>query len=419
MANNISVQIRAVGLAVGLLVLLTIPVRAQVTGQCVDGYGVVWAIYSNPPMFDRVQFVAQNAPLPSLFGFRDPTGMHVFRFQQHNGLFAFVQWNGQVIGWNGAWQHIAQCSGVALPQAISHATFQAPVLSSWGVRHEAITSGVPNVIAQTGERYVRPMIATPEQAAQCMQQNSDRNAFADCMANKMMSPTQQQIYSCLQAANSDEMQFATCIAANNSNPMQLDALHELRNCQRQHGTNWQAYPLCAFSSSNDPNVARGAQCLQQQLQSNNRSVWGFGLCYAGPALQMNAESQIAVECAMSTGGQPVAFVGCAGGRLTARELERCFTHGIGGNGCFGDNNDIVKAFRAVGIDLRNITNPNGAIVGAWNTITNDIQNGPGPNNDIIRTLNNAVNDITRGPGRGNDIVRVINGVLPGFDNLFN
>ena len=58
-------------------------------------------------------------------------------------------------------------------------------------------------------------------------------------------------------------------------------------------------------------------------------------------LKLNPEQQIAVQCVVSTGGQPYAAAACIATRLTARELTKCFTEGIGGHGCFGNTNDLI------------------------------------------------------------------------------
>ncbi len=112
---------------------------------------------------------------------------------------------------------------------------------------------------------------------------------------------------------------------------------------------------------------------------------------------MNPEMAIAVQCAMTTGGQPYAFAGCTAGQLTQRELTKCFTKGVGGEGCFGPNNDIIKGLKALGYDLNNLTNSNGEVIKAWNTAVNDLQNGPGENNDIVKAFN-GVNNVIQNAG---------------------
>ena len=124
--------------------------------------------------------------------------------------------------------------------------------------------------------------------------------------------------------------------------------------------------------------ARLVNCLREQTESGSASLTGTVVCYGSGALELNPELQIAMECAISTGGEPMAFAGCAGGRLTQRELTKCFDEGIGGDGCFGDNNEIVIGLRSVGLELEDVLGPTNSWVRAWNTGVNDIQHGPGP-----------------------------------------
>ena len=84
------------------------------------------------------------------------------------------------------------------------------------------------------------------------------------------------------------------------------------------------------------------------------------------------------------------YVGCVGTTLTLNELQKCLTSGIGGSGCFGDNNTAVKF----------VTNA-----------FKDVTEGPGPSNDLLgrdgwvgRTAQNIANDLTYGPGASNDLV---------------
>lgn len=102
------------------------------------------------------------------------------------------------------------------------------------------------------------------------------------------------------------------------------------------------------------------------------------------------EQEVFAGCAVSTGGQPYAFAGCVGSQLTKMELQKCFTHGIGGSGCFGQNNTVVKF-----------------VNNAWK----DVTEGPGPSNDLLgrdgfigRKLRDAEGDLRYGAGSSNDLV---------------
>lgn len=60
------------------------------------------------------------------------------------------------------------------------------------------------------------------------------------------------------------------------------------------------------------------------------------------SMNLDPEQQIAVQCVVTTGGQPYAAGRCMVSRWTTRELQKCFQHGFSGSdGCFGDNNELV------------------------------------------------------------------------------
>lgn len=63
------------------------------------------------------------------------------------------------------------------------------------------------------------------------------------------------------------------------------------------------------------------------------------------AFGVNREGQIAAQC-VSQFGMTWAAAGCVTTNLTVVELNKCFTDGIGGRGCFGDNNTLVHMIRA-------------------------------------------------------------------------
>jgi hypothetical protein len=134
--------------------------------------------------------------------------------------------------------------------------------------------------------------------------------------------------------------------------------------------------------------------------------------------KLTPEQSIVISCAASTGGVPIAFAGCAGGRLAAAELTKCFTKGIGApDGCFGPDNDMVKAVNNIGHDLTHGLGPNNDIRRNFENAQHDLQHGLGPTNDIRRNLSNAANDLQHGLGPNNDLRKVLaplGNLLPKF-----
>lgn len=188
---------------------------------------------------------------------------------------------------------------------------------------------------------------------------------------------------CLRAAN-DTFARASCLGLN-VDPQTSETL----NCVAASGGDRGRLAACALPSIVPPEYREFASCA-----IHSQSGAGVILCAAAP--QMNEESRIATECAMTTGGVPIAFAACTAGRLTVRELEKCLT-GTFGKDCFGPNNTIVVAFR---------------------TIANDLQHGLGGNNDLVRLARDVGREIENGlRGIGNFLASAFNEVGRFFDNL--
>ncbi|WP_082845401.1 DUF1036 domain-containing protein [Paraburkholderia caribensis] len=257
-------------------------------------------------------------------------------------------------------------------------------------------------------------MATEKQQAilDCWEKSGSSAQFAICANKDKLTDQQYKVVACTDQLNKDHMtaKFAQCVAGSQVG----DTEKKLIDCAFNNKGNYAATLDCAALSSlsstqqnlfncvaqNTGTYAGAASCIvasnltpeQTRLTNcvlNNRgSYTQIGVCAVGNNL--TPEQQAFVSCAVSTGGQPYAFAGCVGTTLTANELQKCMTMGIGGDGCFGKNNTAVKFV---------------------SNAFNDITQGPGPNNDLLgrdgwvgRNLQNAANDLTYGPGENNDLV---------------
>ncbi|KAF5888457.1 hypothetical protein FY112_00125 [Rhizobium sp. PEPV16] len=112
---------------------------------------------------------------------------------------------------------------------------------------------------------------------------------------------------------------------------------------------------------------------------------------------LNPEQRIAVQCVAETGAQPYAAAACIAVRLTLRELQKCVEGDFGGDGCFGDNNDLVGK--------------NGWTMRTLSNAVSDVIYGPGQNHDLFgrkgwlgTTLENVRSDVENGVGENNDAI---------------
>jgi hypothetical protein len=89
-----------------------------------------------------------------------------------------------------------------------------------------------------------------------------------------------------------------------------------------------------------------------------------------PAFGVNHESQVAAEC-VARYGPTKAAAGCIATQLTMDEIEKCFNDGIGGRGCFGDNNTVVQVLRSNFDAAQNEADP----ISAWVRLSTGISVG--------------------------------------------
>lgn len=353
-------------------------------------------------------------------GFRDPTGI-VFIGWQLPGtpVQEFINWQGQVIRiLPGGWVPVGQCQFQVRYQPPQF-NIQIPPPGRYGVIYGDNRRRIPDQFVKHGNSYLPPLMASENATRGCMEQyGSDRDMFVDCLNRKMLSKDQRAAYDCYQENKGDETAFGLCVVKIGMGQNEQKAVNDIYNCYQQHRNDWGQYPTCYFARSNDPGVARAAQCLQQQA-GVNASFWGFAGCYGAGAIGGNAEVQVAAECAVTSGGQPYAFAACAGGRLTAAEIDKCWNNGVGGDdGCFGQNNTIVQYLRQLGVDSDRLLNRNGEMIKAFNTVINDLRNGPGPNNDGVRIINDVGRAVGQAGQAGEKIKDEVNDALKRFDIPF-
>lgn len=412
-------SIHCVVLAMMFAVLMALPgvARAQQpVGVCYDqSRGLAFQMY------DNLYMIQVNLPANQGFAQRDPSGLNFLRIPSTTPQFNsfFIDWQGRIIeitpygfGQVGFCQFNVQL----IPPNPWQNVYQAPQMAQWGVATPRGVGAVPQNLAQTGQRYTAPLMTSQSTADACLSSSGgESDAFGDCMVRAMIGSREEAIYDCSRTSQTQE-EMAFCIVGATGGANERRVAGQLNNCYERYSTAWDQYPLCFAEQNMSEDGARLLNCVREQSESGSVNLFGTAVCYGANRLNLNAEAQIAVQCAVATGGEPISFAGCAGGELTARELNKCLDYGVGSHECFGPNNEVVRGLSAIGIDIRSTFGPTNDLVVGWNTAVNDLRNGPGPNNDIVRTANTIANDIQNGPGPNNDIVRAIDNALPGFSD---
>ncbi|KYH05885.1 hypothetical protein A1704_12390 [Chryseobacterium cucumeris] len=274
---------------------------------------------------------------------------------------------------------------------------------------------LPTQIIDEQKPYGDVMMTSEQNAVDCYKNSLNFDGslnqmkFGDCMVTNMAGQKELEIYKC--AKNSATMEEQSlCMLSILGGSKEKQITQDMLKCYKEYGGNYEMYPLCFADKVNDPELKQLVSCFKDQANSGEISFMGTAVCYGASKLNLNTEAQIAVECAVSTGGQPYAFAGCAGGQLTYRELNKCLTNGVGGdNGCFGKNNTIVKGLNQIGDALKGQFGPNNDIVKTWNTTVHDLQYGPGKNHEAVKVVRNISNELGKA---GTNVAKEIKKVVP-------
>ena len=402
-------------LVAAIMLLWASVASAQQVGQCNDMMrGQAFAIYANGFM--------QQIGNPANSGqyVRDPSGQTFIRFPsltpQVNAFF--VDWQGRLIEINlytGANQiGMCQFANIFIPPN-PYASLPPPVMQpGYFVDVPGGAMAVPQAFADPQRPYGVPLIASEAAAVGCAQSSTtgaqiDRARFGDCMVRQMVGQRERAAYDCARSGG-DENAVALCMVGVFGGANERAAAQAISQCYAQFGEQWSQYPLCMANGSVGGDAGKLLACVQQQGGSGDVTLLGTAACYGAGKFDLNPEMQIIAGCAAASGGEPYSFAGCAGGQLTARELDKCLTGGVGGaNGCFGPNNTIIRGLRDTGNFFRQEFGPTNTIVQTWNGAVNGLTQAPGPNNTAVKTLRNVANEVGRGT---NNVAREVKKVLP-------
>lgn len=349
---------------------------------------------------------------------RDPSGLMNLMLPSTTPNFNafFLNWNNQLLQIdrvNGTTiVGYCDCPSFANPYAT---VYKAPQFNpNVGVETNTGFKPLPAQIVDTNRPYGNVMSTSEQNAERCYLQSLDsagkldKEKFGNCMIQNLAGSKELAIYNCVKNAKTPEEQ-TICLFEALGGEKERRIAQQLQECYQTYGKDFSRYPLCMAGAMTDGEVAKILSCMEQQSRTGQVSIMGTAICYGTQNLDLNPETQIMIECAMASGGEPYTFAGCAGGQLLARELDKCLTYGVGGtNGCFGENNDIIKGLKAIGEAMRNEFGPNNDLVKLWNNSVNDFTKGLGPNHEAVKAFRNIGNEIGKAPGNiENAIKRVV------------
>jgi hypothetical protein len=221
--------------------------------------------------------------------------------------------------------------------------------------------------------------------------------FQRCWARQMMTPAQAHIIECYHEFGRERLGAVSLCA---SGIRLTEDQRRIANCMRGARGNFQEFALCTGGAMLSPEQQRIAGCAA----TNWSSVGSLALCLGGSRL--TPEQQVVASCAAEVGLHPYAFIVCVGTEDTINELDKCFSLGVGGRGCFGPNNTLVRfvsdAWRGVAGGPNSVLNRPQQVFGGPNSVFNrPAQLAGGPNSVINNPgqLTGGPNSVINNPGQ--------------------
>ena len=253
-------------------------------------------------------------------------------------------------------------------------------------------------IACAGKSFLSRSVskADKERVLHCVQAaQGEQDQFSQCAAGILghqLSDDQKTAVKCAADSQGDLDDFATCAGTQLLDKNLTKDQKKVLGCAA-NASDTSDFVGCAAPALLGNNLSREQKVAIQCAAQSNADVTSFATCAGANMinLQLNPEQQIAVQCLVSTGGQPYAAAGCMASRLTARELVKCMEQGIGGDGCFGDSNDLVgkngwvaRTFGQITGGPNSVINNPGQIWGGDNSFVRNPGQIFGGNNSFVR-----------------------------------
>ncbi|MBY5635922.1 hypothetical protein HFO39_14205 [Rhizobium leguminosarum] len=267
--------------------------------------------------------------------------------------------------------------------------------------------------AGTHFQFVTPPVLDTNQVKTCLlQSGADKDEFLGCVVDRALPQEYRMTTECLSNNAGDAARALLCSTGRDDVIAEYDKFNGVSQCVEGSPDNWTA-SKCVTDVYLEGDARYYADCITQ----NQGNVTGTIVCGIGKSL--TPEQQIAVNCAVASGGEPSTFAACTGGDLTLRELNKCWEHGIGtSQGCLGPNNEYVKFWRDMDDTVKHAFGENSEVYRAFSLVRNNVLS-PGPNHEGIKAINNALNDIKNGPSENNEAVKAIRGLQDGLQSIGN
>lgn len=254
-----------------------------------------------------------------------------------------------------------------------------------------------------GIKTVLALPPIPEMGAlsTCRDESNDEDEMYQCIREHALPPAYRTTVQCMENHPKDDGAALVCSTGREDLADAYQKMKKVQKCAKKYDDN-SDIAMCAGEQFLGHNERYYAKCVKDNMSDYSAAA------ACGLAKDLTPEQQIALSCAVKTGGNPKAFLICTGGQLLAREIGKCWQNGIATeDGCFGPNNDIRKFADGIDDRMRTALGENSEVYKAYKLYKDNVLL-PGPTHDGVKALNTVLNDIQHGPGENNDIVKAGN-----------
>lgn len=177
-------------------------------------------------------------------------------------------------------------------------------------------------------------------AISCLESHTGAQDVTTCIAGASLGADAKRVMECYQANTSSPKAAVICSVAGK---LPKDA-QEVVGCVQENAGSWQGAAACmaAKKLALSGDLGRVVACGM----TSGGSVVGTAACAAGSGLR--PEQAIVLQCA-ATASTGVGFAVCTGGLLAFNEFNQCKGNQVGEGNCFGENNEIRRFVRALGL----------------------------------------------------------------------
>lgn len=263
----------------------------------------------------------------------------------------------------------------------------------------------------TGVQFALPPLPDEGQLRACSSDSDSSNEFYECVVEHAMPRAYRIVSECRDEHPKDGGRALIC---STENPELMDAYEKIvgiKECTEDNERSGWDVAQCIGDQTLGENERYYLGCVTR----NRGDLTKTAVC--GLAKNLNPEQQIALACAISSGGEPHAFAVCTGGQLLERELNKCWQHGIAtASGCFGPNNEYSRLLRSADQQMRRTLGENSVLYHAYQAWHHNVL-APGENHEIVKVINNGIRDVRNGPGENNEFVKAGKALEKGFRSV--